>query len=325
MPVSPAPSAAPPTAQAAPPAATLPGQALATVPLGGARLQVVDRARGRALLGREDTFTRAWSLFDQQFRLGRADGASPEALLARVAEDASEPEPEQIEAVVEAARALDLKLSAVKLSLPLPEVLHVVVTAGEVEPGEGHTRGETIALAARALREPVTGLLAHELFHVMSRRHATLRDRLYRTIGFRRVGEIALPSPLIRITNPDAPTLEHAIEVRVDGQTLPAALVLHANRPYDGGPIASYFTLHLILLDPARGHAPLLRSGAPVLVKLDAVEGFFEQVGRNTDYLLHPEEILAEHFRLLVMGTEGVPNPELLEAMAAALGDTLSP
>ena len=40
----------------------------------------------------------------------------------------------------------------------------------------------------------------------------------------------------------------------------------------------------------------------PELVNLGRVTGFFEQVGRNTEYVIHPEEILADNFSLLVTG-----------------------
>jgi hypothetical protein len=42
-------------------------------------------------------------------------------------------------------------------------------------------------------------------------------------------------------------------------------------------------------------------------------------VGRNTDYIIHPEEILAENFALLVLGAGNVPSPEVLTRMREAL------
>ena len=53
----------------------------------------------------------------------------------------------------------------------------------------------------------------------------------------------------------------------------------------------------------ADGHA-LFRSP-------DEVAGFFEQTGRNTSYLIHPEEIMADNFVHLVVGPPkpGVPLP----------------
>jgi hypothetical protein len=65
----------------------------------------------------------------------------------------------------------------------------------------------------------------------------------------------------------------------------------------------------------------LTPNGAPRLVEVEAVEGFFEQIGRNTGYIIHPEEILADNFVLLVLGrtTPPVPNPEIPEEMRAIL------
>ena len=50
------------------------------------------------------------------------------------------------------------------------------------------------------------------------------------------------------------------------------------------------------------------------------ISGFFEQVGRNTDYIIHPEEILAENFALLMIGKRDVASPEILDKMRSALG-----
>lgn len=50
------------------------------------------------------------------------------------------------------------------------------------------------------------------------------------------------------------------------------------------------------------------------------VSGFFEQIGRNTEYIIHPEEILAENFALLMIGRRDVPSPDLLDRLRQALG-----
>jgi hypothetical protein len=41
------------------------------------------------------------------------------------------------------------------------------------------------------------------------------------------------------------------------------------------------------------------------------VEGFFEQIGRNTDYIIHPEETLANNFVYLMMAKEDLKNPDI--------------
>jgi hypothetical protein len=67
---------------------------------------------------------------------------------------------------------------------------------------------------------------------------------------------------------------------------------------------------------PAR---PIVRDGSPVTVPISAVAGFFEQVGRNTDYIIHPEEILASNFAMLVLGDSGLPSRDVLERMREIL------
>lgn len=47
--------------------------------------------------------------------------------------------------------------------------------------------------------------------------------------------------------------------------------------------------------------------------------GFLEQVGENTNYLIHPDEILADNFVLLVTGKKGVPSPEVVEKLGKVL------
>jgi hypothetical protein len=43
-------------------------------------------------------------------------------------------------------------------------------------------------------------------------------------------------------------------------------------------------------------------------------------VGRNTGYLIHPEEILADNFELLIAADRRPPNPEIVHRMGEILG-----
>ena len=55
--------------------------------------------------------------------------------------------------------------------------------------------------------------------------------------------------------------------------------------------------------------------GTPVVFSPLQLSNFREQIGSNTNYIIHPEEILAENFRHLVLGTKSLPNPEIIEKM----------
>jgi hypothetical protein len=54
-------------------------------------------------------------------------------------------------------------------------------------------------------------------------------------------------------------------------------------------------------------------------VDVSNVSGFFEQIGKNTKYIIHPEEILADNFALLFLGNKDVPSPEIIRKMKDVL------
>lgn len=160
--------------------------------------------------------------------------------------------------------------------------------------------------------------IAHELFHILSRENPALREKLYASIGFTKCAEVEFPSELgsRRITNPDAPRNDHAIGVRIRGEEVRAVPILFSKAAkYDvdsDGEFFNYLQLSFI-------QVPGTSAAQPVLATPQEVSGFFEQVGRNTNYIIHPEEILADNFALLILDEHNVPSPEILEKMRRIL------
>ena len=90
--------------------------------------------------------------------------------------------------------------------------------------------------------------------------------------------------------------------------------------PAAGIPFFGYLTLSMLLVErDGASSRPLERDGAPVLVPFNRVAGLQEQIGRNTGYVIHAEEILASNVELLVQGVPNAPSPEVLERMRAVL------
>jgi hypothetical protein len=169
-------------------------------------------------------------------------------------------------------------------------------------------------------------LLAHEIFHVVSRNKPELKRTLYAAIGFEPCGEVVLPPALAarKMTNPDAPVNEHCIEVQVDGASVWGMPILLSRQerfdPAAGMPFFGYLTLWMLLVErDGASPRPLLRDGAPVLVPFNRVSGLADKIGRNTGYVIHAEEILASNFELLVQGAPNAPSPEVLERIRAVL------
>lgn len=283
----------------------------------------------REALGARDAFVERLSPFDRTARLDVGRDV-PESQYLEFAEQAArEWTREERERLGAAFAAIEPALSGLLPEIEEPILL--IKTSGAEEAGAGYTRGHAVIVPEHSAARPeraLQRLLAHEIFHLVSRSRPELRRALYGTIGFRYCGEVELPDSLAsrRITNPDAPINDHCIRLRVDGDEAWAVPVLLSQEPrYDpeaGMELLEYMTFVMLLVDgpDAEGPArPIERGGGPVLVSMNDVEGFYEQVGRNTDYIIHPEEILASNFVLLVQGLEEVPSPGVLERMRGEL------
>ena len=157
-------------------------------------IRFTGRSAGKDLLIADDSFTASLSRFDLQCRLktGRdVTLADYRAFVALHVRTWSPAENSNVMASVERLR------DAVRtLRLPLPPVIHLVRTTGDEEGGAAYTRGDAIVLPDKVLDYPPTQLdrlLAHELFHILSRRDGALRAKLYHIIGFELCEPIELP------------------------------------------------------------------------------------------------------------------------------------
>ena len=272
-----------------------------------------------ALLGSRDEFVERMSPFDRAARMKTDRDVSEAEYLAFVKTHVRDWGDD--EGARKAAQALSfVEQRFGELGLAFPAGAQLVRTTGREEGGAAHTRGTLVVLPDTMLASAKIDLrhiVAHELFHVISRRDPALRTALYRVIGFTPVAEFKFPRTLVdrRITNPDAPRNDHAIEVSYQGEKLRAVPILYADPgrydPARGGEFFDYLQFRLALPTPGKSAR---------LVEVGDVGGFFEQVGRNTDYIIHPEEILAENFAALVVGeTKALPTPAIPDAIGKLL------
>ncbi len=281
----------------------------------------------REVLGTRDEFVARLSPFDRAARLKAAGEVSEAEYLAFARAAGREWSNDERARLTEAFEAIAPRLAELLPELASPILL--VKTSGEEEGGAGYTRGSAVMLpqAFTDARE-LERLLAHEIFHVASRGRPDLKRALYELIGFEECGELVLPPALAarQMTNPDAPANSHCIEISVDGEKAwGMPILLSRAERYDAAasqPFFAYLTLSMLLVERSSSPTavrPLERDGRPVLVPFNRVTGLFEQIGRNTNYVIHPEEILASNFELLVTGAEVAPSPQILERLRAEL------
>ncbi len=119
---------------------------------------------------------------------------------------------------------------------------------------------------------------------------------------------------------------DHCIRLEVGGQERWAVPILfsHSEKydPSRGGEFFNYLQFRLLLVerDTASGEVePLRANGELHLIGPAQAKGFSEQIGRNTGYVIHPEEVLADNFALLVLGKANVPSPDVLQKIERIL------
>lgn len=280
--------------------------------------------QGRTLLSDRDAYVQRLSPFDRQARRQSAQPVDEAEYLEFVRGEVREWEADEQARISAVLRSLNRPLST--FSLPPIAEIQLIHTTGREESGAAYTRGTAIVLPASRLRssnEPqLRTLLAHELFHIISRYDSELRDQLYGLIGFAASNEIELPNSLAdrRITNPDAPIIEHVLQLKIaDEKTASVAPVLYAKGAYDPDVQSSVFAyldfqLMEVEQDENGRFKAVLRSGQPVFHSPSEPD-FARQIGRNTSYIIHPEEVLADNFAMLVTGKTSVPDPWILDGL----------
>lgn len=285
---------------------------------------------GRALAGARDDYSERTSALERQLKV-RATHALSEAEyvqeLAADVQDWPSVERARVTQVIES-----LRKPLADLPLPLPPRVVLVLMSGRVNgPMVAYTRGPAIYLPRGLLdrdgpADALAYLLSHELFHLASRQDRGWREKLYATIGFRLLPEVQLPPALQvrRMTNPDAPRLDSAIRVTVAerGAVWVVPLLQAAIEKVEQEPPAHFMqVMRLKWLEVGRGDTPPVMPAPedpPVLHDTRALGGFVEAIGRNTSYVIHAEEILADNFSQLVLD-RAPRSPEIHRRMREAM------
>lgn len=295
----------------------------------GAPILFATVGQGREILTTRDEFVQAMSPFDRAARMKTSREISEKEFLEFVGGNVLEWTPVEKERATSACLEIQTRFEA--LSLPFPKPVFLVKTTGDEEGDASYTRGNAIVLPDSEVAGPVAKTrktICHELFHIMSRRNPELRDRLYASIGFVKCDEVEFPAELKsrKITNPDAPANNHCILVKLEGKEYWAIPILFSRaEKYDtarGGEFFEYLQMQFLVAERQNNGAdekPVYRDRDIKRVGLQSLSGFFEQVGKNTKYIIHPEEILADNFALLVLEDRQALSPAIIRKMKEIL------
>lgn len=298
-----------------------------SAPIAAVQFTFASIEQGRQVLTNRDDFIKRLSHFDRSARLKTSEPVPEPAFLAFIATNVLSFTPQETNLLGNAL--LNLKPRLEHFNLSWPSSILIVKTTGREEANAAYTRAHAIVIPssdlAPASSKSLEKTLCHELFHILSRHNPQLKLALYNSIGFHKCAELTLPEPLVRITNPDAPINDHWIQIANNGQALTAIPVLLAAPPaYDpkkGGEFFSYLSFKLLIVELNSAGVPSasFADSRPILLDLKDTHGYFDQVGQNTNYIIHPEEILAENFVLLVNKAKSVKSPEVLTKIKKVL------
>lgn len=225
----------------------------------------------------------------------------------------------QFQAVIEANWA-----GIERIAHLLPDTVWFIRGNNKLEGGLPHTQGNAIII--QDSYGPLTAdLFFHETFHVLTRHHADKHADLYGLLGFKAC-MFDEPESLAatHLTNPDEPPVfDYYVNLTGGDKEISIMPYLYAAHPafnpeVEGG-FPGHFGFGLMQLEVADGVcAPMYNEdGSPVLLNPGETPAFFEAVGRNTEYIIHVEETLADNFVILLLGGEEIPNPEIPERLGA--------
>ena len=281
--------------------------------------------QGKSRLAKHDAYIKGLSPFERAAKILKAGPVSTEEYINFIGAQTLEWDENDKAKFKKIIQIASSKLAPYTRHIP-PDI-YLIKTTGKDEGAAPYTRGISIVLPNRTVRQSTKGLerlFYHELFHIISRNKTQLRDELYALIGFKPCDVVSLPDDLMlrRISNPDAPVVEHCIRVTENDMPHWVAPVLFSRIPeYDpkvGGTFFRYLEMRLMAIDRDTAK-PILRDDKPVMFQPKEVEGFFEQIGNNTSYILHPEETLANNFVFLITKKQGLANPEIPKKIKAVL------
>lgn len=225
--------------------------------------------------------------------------------------------------VIQAVKFIESRLDKFDCQLPLPPEIIFVNTTMEDEGSAGaYTSGNMIVLNQSCIVYPyIEELIAHELFHCITRHSPEFRQKMYSLIGFTVMDhDIELPERIKRVqmANPDVEHIDNYAEFTINGVKRKCTLITYYTRSWaeasaQQGPSAVFFrNINVVLL-------PLDDMDHPY--SIDDASDFWDKMGSNTDYIDAAEECLAVNFSMAIVdGPDSIyETPQLIKSILNAM------
>lgn len=282
------------------------------------------RAEAQMLITDIDNFTNKLNSLDIDLRLNKENGRKSELLRLAMNETMNWSEADK-KKVSDAFKSLQTKISKQKLNIKYPmDIVFVKTSMKEEFNVAAYTRKNWIALGDSLLKvsnqEQMEYIIAHEFFHLISRANKEFKKKAYSIIGFNVVDrEIFFPVDIIekKISNPDIEAYDSYAEFTINGTLQKCSMIIYSNSSKTTGTLDEHLNVGLIPLNESL--LPIQVDGKTTIYNIEQAEDFYNKIGKNTKYIINPEEIMAENFALLLTQKKNLPNPEIIEKLAATL------
>lgn len=231
--------------------------------------------------------------------------------------------PQEEQRVTDTLAWLQKQLEKHGLQLPDPgEITFVKTTCEEALGSAGYTSGGAIFLGWFTYMPQYYSddmfheLVVHELSHCLSRQYPEYQQALYSLIHFTVLDEdIDVPQEIRDqiIANPDVEHHNSCATFTIGGEKKDCYLVFLTDSVFEkpGDTFFSGMYSGVVPLDGSK------------IYRVEEVDDFWDVVGRNTDYVEDPEELMATSLAYAIThlddGYDGFANPEILEGIVEYL------
>ena len=260
---------------------------------------------------------------DWEFRLGKK-GATREEYEALARDNIQDFTEEEKAVIVKYMDQLEKLMEEKGVHLPELEEITFIKTQTEMEAyAEGYTHGTQIYIADfmpqvmlldDSIEYTMLEVFAHELFHCMTRSNPDFRKEMYKIIHFTVQDEDFELPPSIKeyyISNPDVEHHNSYATFTIGGEPVDCFLTFVTTKHFEneGDMFLESGVTALVPTD-----------GRDMYYTIDDTSDFFDILGKNTGYVIDPEECMAMNFEYAVVYGSNDPKhpyetPEILDSI----------
>lgn len=177
------------------------------------------------------------------------------------------------------------------------------------------TRGHNIIIPENIFpirdKKRISDVMLHEVFHIISRYNEPLRNDLYKLIGFEKMDKPVVVNDLLKVMrycNPDGMSVQYATQINDEKGSLwvvPFITSKYGKFRPEKPNYFDYLNFELFkIVDYGTHYMMLCDVMGKTVTPLESLPGYFTNIKDNTQYIIHPDEIMADNFMLALLAVK---------------------